>query len=175
MSWINLLKAITCCFLSVLVTVCLFICLSRNLIRSNTAATSKSLLADTAVFLLDDQSIQSSKRDVKKDRQQSESLRPYKASLLTYQPIELLDIKPSVIKTISASLSSLFNDSPAIELHCLLMINEFGDVDRILFGDYHLTDLQRLEVERFFLNLRFKPGYMQGQAVPTVMRIKINI
>ena len=175
MSWINLLKAITSCFLSVLVTSCLFIGLSRNLIRSNTADTSKSLLADTVVYLLDDQSIHSSKHDTEKDSQHSESLRPYKASLLTYQPIELLDSKPSVIKTISASLSTLFNDSPAIELDCLLMINEFGDVDRILFGDYHLTDLQRLEVEQFFLNLRFKPGYMQGQAVPTVMRIKINI
>ena len=55
------------------------------------------------------------------------------------------------------------------------MINEYGDVDRIVFGYNQLSELQRNELQAMFLNLRFNPGTMQGLAVPTVMRIEIRI
>ena len=95
--------------------------------------------------------------------------------LKDYQPIALLDVKPVVLKNIQASLSAIFNDINSQEISCQLMINEYGDVDKIIFGDNQLSELQRNELETMFLNLRFNPGTMQGQAVPTVMRIEIRI
>lgn len=92
-----------------------------------------------------------------------------------YQPIALLDVKPVVLKNIQASLSAIFNDINSQQIRCLLLINEYGDVDKIIFGDNQLSELQRIELETMFLNLRFNPGTMQGQAVPTVMRIEIGI
>jgi hypothetical protein len=95
--------------------------------------------------------------------------------LKDYQPIALLDVRPVVLNNIQASLPAIFNDSYSQQIICLLMINEYGDVDKILFGDNQLSELQRNELEAMFLNLRFNPGIMQGLAVPTVMRIEIRI
>ncbi len=95
--------------------------------------------------------------------------------LKDYQPIALLDVKPVFLKNIQANLSAIFNDINFQQINCLLMINEYGDVDKIVFGDNPLSDLQRNELESIFLNLRFNPGTIQGQAVPTVMRIEIRI
>ena len=95
--------------------------------------------------------------------------------LKDYQPITLLDVRPVVLNNIQASLSAIFNDSYSQQINCLLMINEYGDVDKIVFGDNQLSELQRNELETRFLNLRFNPGIMQGLAVPTVMRIEIRI
>ncbi len=95
--------------------------------------------------------------------------------LKDYQPIALLDVKPVFLKNIQANLSAIFNDINFQQINCLLMINEYGDVDKIVFGDNPLSDLQRNELETIFLNLRFNPGTIQGQAVPTVMRIEIRI
>ena len=95
--------------------------------------------------------------------------------LKDYQPIALLDVKPVLLKNIQASLSAIFNDTNSQQINCLLMINEYGDVDRIVFGDNQLSELQRNELQAMFLNLRFNPGTMQGLAVPTVMRIEIRI
>ena len=95
--------------------------------------------------------------------------------LKNYQPLALLDIKPAVIKHIQANLSTIFDDVSKLEINCLLMINEYGDVDKILFGDNNLSDKHRSELEQLFLQLRFTPGYLHDQAVPTVMRIAISI
>ena len=95
--------------------------------------------------------------------------------LKDYQPIALLDVRPVVLNNIQASLPAIFNDSYSQQINCLLMINEYGDVDKIVFGDNQLSELQRNELEAMFLNLRFNPGIMQGLAVPTVMRIEIRI
>jgi len=95
--------------------------------------------------------------------------------LKDYQPIALLDVRPVVLNNIQASLPAIFNDSFSQQINCLLMINEYGDVDKIVFGDNQLSELQRNELEAIFLNLRFNPGIMQGLAVPTVMRIEIRI
>ena len=95
--------------------------------------------------------------------------------LKNYQPLALLDIKPAVIKPIQAHLSTIFDDVSKLEINCLLMINEYGDVDKILFGDNNLSDKHRSELEQLFLQLRFTPGYLHDQAVPTVMRIAISI
>jgi hypothetical protein len=95
--------------------------------------------------------------------------------LKDYQPISLLDVRPVVLNNIQASLPAIFNDSYSQQINCLLMINEYGDVDKIVFGDNQLSELQRNELEAIFLNLRFNPGIMQGLAVPTVMRIEIRI
>jgi hypothetical protein len=95
--------------------------------------------------------------------------------LKDYQPIALLDVRPVVLNNIQASLPAIFNDSYSQQINCLLMINEYGDVDKIVFGDNQLSELQRNELETKFLNLRFNPGIMQGLAVPTLMRIEIRI
>jgi hypothetical protein len=95
--------------------------------------------------------------------------------LKDYQPIALLDVRPVVLNNIQASLPAIFNDSYSQQINCLLMINEYGDVVKIVFGDNQLSELQRNELETKFLNLRFNPGIMQGLAVPTVMRIEIRI
>ncbi len=95
--------------------------------------------------------------------------------LKDYQPIALLDIRPVVLNNIQASLPAIFNNSYSQQINCLLMINEYGDVVKIVFGDNQLSELQRNELEAMFLNLRFNPGIMQGLAVPTVMRIEIRI
>ena len=95
--------------------------------------------------------------------------------LKDYQPIALLDVRPVVLNNIQASLPAIFNDSYSQQIICLLMINEYGDVDKIVFGDNQLSELQRNELETMFLNLRFNPGIIQGLAVPTVMRIEIRI
>jgi hypothetical protein len=95
--------------------------------------------------------------------------------LKDYQPISLLDVRPVVLNNIQASLPAIFNDSYSQQINCLLMINEYGDVDKIVFGDNQLSELQRNELEARFLNMRFNPGIMQGLAVPTVMRIEIRI
>ena len=96
-------------------------------------------------------------------------------SLKNYQPLALLDIKPAVIKPIQAHLSTIFDNVSKLEINCLLMINEYGDVDKILFGDNNLSEKYRSELEQLFLQLRFTPGYLHDQAVPTVMRIAISI
>lgn len=95
--------------------------------------------------------------------------------LKDYQPVALLDIKPIVLKNIQPHLSDNFKDLHSLEIGCLLMINEYGDVDKILFGDNQLSEKQRKELEFMFLGLRFNPGYIHGQAVPTAMRIAIQI
>ena len=96
-----------------------------------------------------------------------------------YIPVSQLNSKPIVLKDIDPNLLENFRGVQPQSLNLILLINEYGDVDRVMFDSLSDTpDLpERLldDLKQRFLEAQFLPGRLNNQPVPSQMRIRIRL
>jgi hypothetical protein len=90
------------------------------------------------------------------------------ASMLTQRPIVLLDIHPEL----PASLQGV--EPQFVDM--LLLINTYGDVDQVLLESLPTLSASMVqELRQHFQVMRFMPGRWEGQAVPSALRIRVQL
>jgi hypothetical protein len=96
-----------------------------------------------------------------------------------YIPVSQLDSKPIILKDIDPNLLANFLGVQPQSLNLILLINEYGDVDRVLFDS--LSDTTNLperlldDLKQRFLEAQFLPGRLSNQPVPSQMRIRLRL
>jgi hypothetical protein len=90
------------------------------------------------------------------------------ASMLTQRPIVLLDIHPELPESLQGVEPQFVN--------LLLLINAYGDVDQVRLETIStLSAAMVQELRKHFQVMRFMPGQWQGQAVPSALRIRVQL
>lgn len=90
------------------------------------------------------------------------------ASMLTQRPIVLVDIHPEL----PASLQGV--EPQFVDM--LLLINTYGDVDQVLLeSSPTLSNSMVQELRQHFQVMRFMPGQWEGRAVPSALRIRVQL
>ncbi len=90
------------------------------------------------------------------------------ASMLTQRPIVLLDIHPELPESLQGIEPQFVN--------LLLLINAFGDVDQVRLESVPTLSAAMIqELRQHFQVMRFMPGQWEGQAVPSALRIRVQL
>jgi hypothetical protein len=90
------------------------------------------------------------------------------ASMLTQRPIVLLDIHPELPESLQGVETQFVN--------LLLLINAFGDVDQVRLESVPTLSAAMIqELRQHFQVMRFMPGQWEGQAVPSALRIRVQL
>lgn len=90
------------------------------------------------------------------------------ASMLTQRPIVLLDVHPELPESLQGVEPQFVN--------LLLLINAYGDVDQVRLESVPtLSAAMVQELQQHFQVMRFMPGQWQGQAVPSALRIRVQL
>lgn len=90
------------------------------------------------------------------------------ASILTQRPIVLLDVHPELPESLQGVEPQFVN--------LLLLINAYGDVDQVRLESVPtLSAAMVQELQQHFQVMRFMPGQWQGQAVPSALRIRVQL
>ncbi len=93
--------------------------------------------------------------------------------LVGYLPASLLSERPRVLQDIDPDWHFDGLALPVVE--CVLLINEAGDVDRVLIADTSLSPMLAEDVRLRFLAARFSPGRLHGRAVKSALRIEVRL
>jgi hypothetical protein len=90
------------------------------------------------------------------------------ASMLTQRPIVLLDVHPELPESLQGVQPQFVN--------LLLLINAYGDVDQVRLESVPtLSAAMVQELRQHFQVMRFMPGQWEGQAVPSALRIRVQL
>ena len=90
------------------------------------------------------------------------------ASMLTQRPIVLLDVHPELPESLQGVEPQFVN--------LLLLINAYGDVDQVRLESVPtLSAAMVQELQQHFHVMRFMPGQWEGQAVPSALRIRVQL
>jgi len=96
-----------------------------------------------------------------------------------YIPASQLDVKPHVVRDIDPDLLENFRGVQAQWLNLTLLINDYGDVDRVIVESFPMTsDLPEQlldDLKQRFLEARFTPGRLHNQTVRSQLRIRIHL
>lgn len=102
-----------------------------------------------------------------------------------YVPVSELTERPVVLANIDSELSARFAFIHPQSLTLILLINEYGDVDRVLVSERKAVAEGREEnalpavllddLVLRFLDMRFLPGRLNGQAVRSALRIRASL
>lgn len=110
-----------------------------------------------------DETVESS--DLAQTRQVTDDVNGYlPASQLTERPQSLHGIAPDW--TEPGRIPPLISG--------VLLINEYGDVDRVLLDEHGLTPVQQQLLRERFGRARFVPGKLYGRPVRTALRIEVR-
>ncbi len=90
-----------------------------------------------------------------------------------YLPASLLSERPQVLQDIDPDWHFDGLSLPAVE--CVLLINEYGDVDRVLISGSALSPMLAEDVRARFLAARFSPGRLHGRTVKSALRIEVRL
>lgn len=90
------------------------------------------------------------------------------ASMLTQRPMVLVDIHPELPESLQG-VEPQFVD-------LLLLINIDGDVDQVRLESVPVLSITMVqELQQHFQVMRFMPGQWNGQAVPSALRIRVQL
>lgn len=96
-----------------------------------------------------------------------------------YLPASQLDVRPLVINDIDPDLLDNFRGVEAQSLDLVLLINEYGDVDQVIFDAWssslNLPDILLNDLKQRFMQARFLPGRIKNQSVASELRIRVNL
>ncbi len=95
--------------------------------------------------------------------------------LADYLPASMLTERPVVLKDIDSELLASHWLSEAKIIRCLLLINEYGDVDRVEMESSGLSAQMQSVLRQRFLAARFSPGKLDGSAVRVALRIQVQL
>ena len=89
-------------------------------------------------------------------------------SMLTQRPIVLMDIHPE--------LPESFQGIKPQFVELLLLINAYGDVDQVRLASVPALSASMVEeLRQHFQVMRFMPGQWEGRAVPSALRIRVQL
>ncbi len=98
---------------------------------------------------------------------------------MNYFPAAMLTERPLAISDIDDALSARFAFIPPQSLAFTLLISEYGDVERVLVPDVpapeRLPAVLLDDLIQRFTGLRFLPGRLHGQAVPSALNIRVEL
>jgi hypothetical protein len=104
---------------------------------------------------------------------------PPSAVFTYYLPASQLDVKPQVVRDIDPDLLENFRGVEAQWLNLIVLINEYGDVDQVIFDTYsnhvHLPDSLVNDLKQRFMEARFLPGRIKNQSVASELRIRVHL
>lgn len=89
-----------------------------------------------------------------------------------YLPASQLTERPQVLRDIAPDWTQPPMPQPVTGV---LMINEFGDVDRVVLNDATLTPVQQDALRSQLAGARFAPGKLYGRPVKTALRIEVRL
>jgi len=92
-----------------------------------------------------------------------------------YLPAKLLSVRPVVMRDIASDLPAGVDASDQSVLFLQLLINEYGDIDRVIVDDGTLPASAVADLVQRFLHMRFFPGRLDGRVVPAAMRIAVTL
>jgi hypothetical protein len=88
--------------------------------------------------------------------------------MLTQRPMVLVDIHPELPESLQG-VEPQFVD-------LLLLINTDGDVDQVRLESVPVLSITMVqELQQHFQVMRFMPGQWNGQAVPSALRIRVQL
>lgn len=90
-----------------------------------------------------------------------------------YIPASQLTERPQVIHDIDSEWH--LPGVPLPMLAAVLLINEYGDVDRIVLDQRSLSPMLETDLRTRFMAMRFSPGRLRGQPVKSALRIEIRL
>lgn len=103
----------------------------------------------------------------------------WSSGLTDYLPALMLTEKPLIMNDIDPELSDRFAGISAQSMKMLLLINEYGDVDKVLFEDIATVEtlplVLRADLSQRFFEARFLPGRLHGQPVRSQLRIVVSL
>lgn len=91
----------------------------------------------------------------------------YRMSQLTRKPRVLQDITPMMRLTVAGIVSR--------QVILRLLISEQGGIDRVEVDESDLPAVAQRALADAFASLRFSPGMLDQQAVPSQMRIEVSL
>jgi len=93
-----------------------------------------------------------------------------------YLPVSMLTQRPIVLQDIDPELPEALRSLEPQYFYLTLFINEYGDVDQVkLASVVALSPSVIDELRRHFEVMRFMPGYLEGRAVRTALRIRVQL
>lgn len=92
---------------------------------------------------------------------------------LGYLPVAQLTERPQLVRDISAEWAQ--HDLSPQRIVCMLLISEYGDIDRLQFDAPSLTATQQQALRERFQAARFVPGKLYGRPVRSALRIEISL
>lgn len=92
-----------------------------------------------------------------------------------YFPANELSEGTSVLQDIPPEKTIALPDAPLQPARIKLLINEQGDIDKIVFEDSLLSDEARHFVQDSFATVKFKPGKIGDLAVKTQLRVEVTL
>lgn len=90
-----------------------------------------------------------------------------------YLPASVLTERPQVLRDIEPEWH--FPGVLLPNLVALLLINEYGDVDRVLLDQASLSPMLEEDLRLRFLAMRFTPGRLHDRPVKSALRIEIRL
>lgn len=96
-----------------------------------------------------------------------------RGGIAAYLPASQLTERPQVLRDIDPEWRLPGMQLPV--LVCTLLINEYGDVDRVLLDEQPLTPMLEEDIRARFLAARFSPGKLHGKPVRSALRIEVRL
>lgn len=91
-----------------------------------------------------------------------------------YEPKELTQ-KPLVTQDIPRDFALHVPNAPDNAAIFLLLINEYGTIDKVIVESSSLPQAAQTELEDAFKAIKFFPGQMKGMAVKSALKIQIRL
>lgn len=91
----------------------------------------------------------------------------------TYFTTDSLSEKPIILQDVDANILQSIADIEFKKLILRLMINEYGDVEKVIIEESKLSNELLSLLEFSFMKIKFTPGRIHGIAVPSTMRIEV--
>ena len=107
---------------------------------------------------------------------QSLAFRPDDAAEAAYLPASMLTQRPIVLVDILSDLPEALKGVEPQFVDLLLLINVYGDVDQVRLTSVPALSASMVEeLRRHFQVMRFMPGQWEGRAVPSALRIRVQL
>lgn len=94
---------------------------------------------------------------------------------IRYFPADELSVKPELVSDAGSSEATYIPDILPLPVLVQILINEQGDVDRVLLGENFLSNVAQRYILESFAKMKFSPGRLGSRAVKSQLQIVVNL
>jgi hypothetical protein len=94
---------------------------------------------------------------------------------LRYFSTDELSVKPQLMSEAEVSRPTFIPDILPLPVLVQLLINEQGEVDRVILGENFLSDVARNYIVESFSGMKFSPGMLGALPVKSQLQIVVNL